>query len=75
MRQISWRKRAFLDGRMMLKALKRLWKIARYASGDDAYERYLHHLDQAHADEPPLSRKAFWDTELDRKWNGLRRCC
>ncbi|MGH8501723.1 MAG: CstA-like transporter-associated (seleno)protein [Gammaproteobacteria bacterium] len=59
----------------MFKALKRFWKIARYASGDDAYERYRRHHDQAHADAPPLSRKAFWDTELDRKWSGLRRCC
>ena len=55
--------------------LGKVWRFVRRLSGDDAYERYLRHHAQAHADEPPLSRKEFFKQELDRKWNGVRRCC
>ncbi|MEW5943012.1 MAG: YbdD/YjiX family protein [Pseudomonadota bacterium] len=55
--------------------LKALWAAIRRLSGDDAYERYLRHCAEAHANEPPLSRRDFFRRELDRKWNGVRRCC
>jgi len=47
----------------------------RQVSGDDAYERYLAHHAAAHAGEPPLSRKAFFVEDQERKWGGVRRCC
>lgn len=55
--------------------LKKTWAIIRELSGDDAYERYLTHLAQAHPDQEPLTRKAFFQQEQDRKWNGVKRCC
>jgi uncharacterized short protein YbdD (DUF466 family) len=47
------------------------------ANGEAAYQRYLHHWQQQHADVGgrPLSRKAFFAEETRRKWNGVRRCC
>ena len=50
-------------------------KFARQLSGDDAYERYLAHHEQAHHDEIPLNRREFFKQEQERKWNGVRRCC
>ncbi len=46
-------------------------------SGDNAYERYLAHWQlHNHAHETlPLDRKAFYETEQQRKWSGISRCC
>ena len=57
--------------------LRRLWRLLRRLSGDDAYERYLAHWHRQHADEgnEPLSRKEFCCAEIERKWSGLKRCC
>jgi uncharacterized short protein YbdD (DUF466 family) len=61
----------------MLKTVKTLWHLLRQMSGDDAYEKYLAHWRAHHADEggEPLSRKEFYDAELERRWNGVKRCC
>ncbi|UZR27365.1 YbdD/YjiX family protein [Methylococcus mesophilus] len=56
--------------------LAALWRIIRTVTGDDAYERYLEHWREHHADEGvPLSRKAFYRAELQRRWSSVRRCC
>ncbi len=56
--------------------LRKLIGTVRHLSGDDAYERYLQHWRTHHAGEAaPLDRKAFFRTEQDRKWSGIRRCC
>lgn len=46
-------------------------------NGDSSYERYLAHWSQQHAQhcESPLSRKDFFAAEIQRKWQGVRRCC
>jgi uncharacterized short protein YbdD (DUF466 family) len=46
-------------------------------TGDDAYARYLHHFEKNHAGDgaAPLSQKAFTALELERRWNGIKRCC
>lgn len=56
---------------------KRIWTFLRRASGDDAYERYLAHWRIHHVagGGEPLSRRAFFKAEQERKWNGVRRCC
>ncbi len=53
------------------------WLGWRKFKGEDAYERYLKHWRQHHADEggDPLSREDFFKQELERKWNGVKRCC
>lgn len=56
--------------------LAALWRIIRTVTGDDAYERYLEHWREHHADEGvPLSRKAFYQAEQQRRWSSVRRCC
>lgn len=57
--------------------LGRSWAALREMSGDDAYERYLAHLDECPAPHghPPLTRAAFFAAEQRRKWDGVRRCC
>jgi len=54
---------------------KKCWALLRQLSGDDAYERYLHHQASAHPDAKPLDRKSFFQREQERKWNGVKRCC
>ncbi len=51
------------------------WQWLRRLSGDDAYERYLAHQVRAHPAEPVLDRRAFYGQELERRWNGVQRCC
>ena len=51
------------------------WRALRRLSGDDAYERYLSHHAQAHPGVPPLSRRAFYMSEQQRKWATINRCC
>ncbi len=59
-----------------MRRLHRLWAWVRRLSGDDAYERYLAHWREHHADDgAPLNRKQFYKAELERKWNRIRRCC
>lgn len=60
-----------------MQTLKQIWNIVRRLSGDDAYERYLAHWREHHACEggQPLTRRAFFKAEQERKWNGVRRCC
>ncbi|HUL10952.1 MAG TPA: YbdD/YjiX family protein [Methylococcaceae bacterium] len=57
--------------------LRKVWRTLRTLSGEDAYERYLGHWREHHAraGEEPLSRQAFFKAELERKWNGVKRCC
>ncbi len=55
--------------------LKALWRGLRAVSGDDAYERYLAHQRRAHPGAAALSRRAFFQSELQRKWSGINRCC
>jgi len=61
----------------MIATLRRAWMVFRELTGDDAYERYLTHWRDHHAeaDREPLSRAAFCRDEQRRKWDGVRRCC
>lgn len=67
----------------MLNAVKTFWSNVRRLSGDDAYEQYLKHYEEAHAnvDEnsetlpPRLSREEFFKQWQDNKWKGVKRCC
>lgn len=53
------------------------WQALRSMAGDDAYERYLSHWQSTHSEEggEPLSRKAYFRAELERRWSGIKRCC
>ncbi len=55
--------------------MRRIWKLFRQLSGEDSYERYLAHCRKTHPESEPLSRKAFFERETERKWSGIKRCC
>jgi uncharacterized short protein YbdD (DUF466 family) len=56
---------------------KQIWSSLRQLSGDDAYQRYLKHYAEHHAEsnEPPLTKAAFFKAWQDKKWTGIKRCC
>jgi len=57
------------------KTLAYWWRQLRSVIENDSYERYLHHHATAHSNMPPMDRRSFYLKELERKWNGVRRCC
>jgi uncharacterized short protein YbdD (DUF466 family) len=57
------------------RAVRRLWSGLRAVLGDDAYEHYLRHCRLRHPDAPTLDRRAFYASELDRRWRQINRCC
>ena len=59
----------------MTEVLRGMWRFIRQASGDDAYERYLAHQRAHHPEKKPLSRRAFFRLQQERKWSKVSRCC
>jgi uncharacterized short protein YbdD (DUF466 family) len=51
------------------------WRFVRQVSGDDAYERYLSHQQEAHAGCTVMSREQFYKFRQEQKWNRVTRCC
>jgi uncharacterized short protein YbdD (DUF466 family) len=64
---------------MFFKKIKHIWHMIRQLSGDDAYERYLKHHAEFHANtvdaSSALSRQDFFKLWQDNKWKGINRCC
>ncbi|MCK9605976.1 MAG: YbdD/YjiX family protein [Methylomonas sp.] len=53
-----------------------IFKLWQSWNGEAAYQRYLTHWRRQHTSEGrPLTRKAFFAAETQRKWNGVKRCC
>jgi uncharacterized short protein YbdD (DUF466 family) len=46
-----------------------------WLDGDTHYRAYCAHLRAHHIDAEPMSRAAFYAAEVERRWNGVRRCC
>lgn len=55
--------------------LARLKQLFRWLDGASAYARYCAHMEARHPGQAPLSRKAFFRAEQERKWQGINRCC
>ena len=51
------------------------WHFLRQASGDDAYERYLDHMVQAHPGHPAMRRGEYYRFRTEQKWSRITRCC
>ncbi len=51
------------------------WRFVRQVSGDDAFDRYLAHHRDAHADGVPMTREQFYQFRQEQKWNRISRCC
>jgi uncharacterized short protein YbdD (DUF466 family) len=52
----------------------RSWRGLRMLSGDDAYDRYLADFEGRGSGAAPLSRGAFHEQQLDRKWDRIFGC-
>ncbi len=61
--------------RRMPRWLLALWAGMRQWSGDDAYERYLAHHNQAHSETAPMDRQAFHRHQQTHRFSGVTRCC
>jgi uncharacterized short protein YbdD (DUF466 family) len=55
--------------------LRLAWRFLRQVSGDDAYERYLDHMVQAHPGEHAMRRGEYYRFRTEQKWNRITRCC
>ncbi len=60
---------------MLMSCLRAFWNGFRQVAGDDAFERYIERHNRLHPDVAPLDRKEFFKSELQRRWDGVRRCC
>jgi uncharacterized short protein YbdD (DUF466 family) len=58
--------------RRLWQALGGLWA---WWNGDLAYQRYLAHHAQAHPEAVPATRQAFYLAAIERRYNGVNRCC
>lgn len=54
-------------------ALGAAWAYLRAVCGDSAYER--HAARAAARGQQPLTRRAFYLAELERRYSGVNRCC
>lgn len=67
--------RAAMMKRTAQMRLAATWATVRALSGDDAYDRYLAHQRSHHPGCEPLSRRAFYLQDQQRRWSGVSRCC
>jgi len=51
-----------------------LWQALRYWCGDSAYDRYLRAVRRRRG-PAPLSRKAFYLEQVQRRYSRPSRCC
>lgn len=61
--------------RLLARLGARLGDIIAGASGLAAYEQYVSHQRAHHPDVKPMSRQAFFRSDLTARWEGVRRCC
>ncbi len=59
----------------MTTLIRTCWRLLRQASGDDAYERYLTHLQSRHPGARPMTRHEFFRRRQEEKWGKVSRCC
>lgn len=46
-----------------------------WLNGDVAYRSFVIHLRKHHPEQATPSRAEFYRMEVERRWNGIRRCC
>ena len=49
--------------------------LLRGVTGDDAYEKYVAHMQSAKPPQPPMSEKEFFRAQLEQKWSCISGCC
>jgi uncharacterized short protein YbdD (DUF466 family) len=49
--------------------------LLRGVTGDDAYERYVAHLQRTTPAEAPMSEREFFRAQMEQKWSCINGCC
>ena len=49
--------------------------LLRGVTGDDAYEKYLAHMQATAASQPVMSEKEFFRAQMEQKWSCVSGCC
>ena len=49
--------------------------LLRGVTGDDAYDKYLAHLQRTEPSSTPMSDKAFFQAQMEQKWSCINGCC
>lgn len=49
--------------------------LLRGVTGDDAYDKYVAHLQRTQPQQAPMSAEAFFRAQLEQKWNCVNGCC
>jgi uncharacterized short protein YbdD (DUF466 family) len=49
--------------------------LLRGVTGDDAYEKYVAHMQRTEPDKRPLTAKEFFQAQMEQKWNCISGCC
>jgi uncharacterized short protein YbdD (DUF466 family) len=49
--------------------------LLRGVTGDDAYEKYVAHLQRTEPALQPLSEKEFFRAQMEQKWSCINGCC
>jgi uncharacterized short protein YbdD (DUF466 family) len=48
--------------------------LLRGVTGDDAYEKYLAHMQRSAPGEQPMSARDFYRAQLEQKWSCINGC-
>jgi uncharacterized short protein YbdD (DUF466 family) len=49
--------------------------LLRGVTGDDAYEKYLAHMQRTAPQEQPMNARDFYRAQLEQKWSCINGCC
>ncbi len=49
--------------------------LLRGVTGDDAYQKYLAHMQRTQPRQRPMSAEDFFRAQLERKWSCPNGCC
>lgn len=49
--------------------------LLRGVTGDDAYEKYLAHMQANCPGETPMNERDFFRAQMEQKWSCINGCC
>jgi len=44
-------------------------------NGNNQYQKYLHHFQEQHPSQNPLTKQQFFAKKEQEKWSKINRCC
>jgi uncharacterized short protein YbdD (DUF466 family) len=58
-----------------MKAIAEAVRMLRRIAGMPDYAAYVEHLRERHPERPVLNEREFFETWINRRYNGVNRCC